>query len=312
METRAHHVLIGLFMVILTTAALLLALALGKPDSNKSSTYYKVVFNEAVSGLSKGSIVQYSGIKVGDVVELALDANDPRKVWARIRIEGRIPIKKNTQAVLAVTGITGVSIIQLSGGTPESPLLVGKNGEDPIIVASRSPLAKLFEGGGDMMSNLNELVLSTRQILSVENSQRINQTLINLEAISDSFAHQGTDITILIKELTRASQLAQTTLEKTTTLMGNADKLLATNGAKALGSAKNTMASLERTSAQLERLIGNNQGALHNGLQAFNDLAPALQELRKTLAAIGAIARQLQDNPSEYLLGQKKIKEFQP
>lgn len=312
METRAHHVLIGLFMVILTTAALLLALALGKPDTNRSNTYYKVVFNEAVSGLSKGSTVQYSGIKVGDIAELALDANDPRKVWARIRIDGHVPIKENTRATVAVTGITGTSVIQLSGGTPESPLLVGKNGEDPIIVASRSPLAKLFEGGGDMMSNLNELVLSTRQILSAENSERINQTLINLEAITGSFAHQSTDIPVLIKELTGASRLAQTALQKAATLMGNADKLLAANGADILSSAKNTMTSLERSSARLERLIRNNQSALHNGLQGFNNLAPALQELRKTLTAIGTIARQLQDNPRDYLLRQKKIKEFQP
>ncbi len=312
METRAHHVLIGLFIVILTAAALLLALALSKPDTNESYTYYKVVFNEAVSGLSKGSVVQYSGIKVGDVVELALDAKDPSKVWARIRVEGRIPIKQDTQAVLAVTGITGVSVIQLSGGTPESPLLADKDGEDPIIIASRSPLAKLFEGGGDMMSNLNELVLSTRQILSPENSQRISQTLTNLEAISGSLAHQDTDIPMLIQELTRASQLAQTTLQKTTALMEHADKLLVGDGAKTLSSARKTMASLERSSAQLASLLKSNQGALHNGLQGFNDLVPALQELRGTLAAIRLIARQLQDNPGEYLLGQKQLKEFQP
>lgn len=312
METRAHHVLIGLFIVILTAAALLLALALSKPDTNESYTYYKVVFNEAVSGLSKGSIVQYSGIKVGDVTELALDVKDPSKVWARIRIEGRIPIKEDTQAILAVTGITGVSVIQLSGGTPESPPLAGKNGEDPIIVASRSPLAKLFEGGGDMMSNLNELVLSTREILSQENSQRISQTLANLEAISGSFAHQDTDIPTLIKELTRASQLAQTTLQRTNTFMANADKLIVGDGAKTLSSARKAMASLEGISAQIASLLENNQGALHNGLQGLNELAPTLQELRGTLAAISSIARQLRDNPSAYLLGQKKTKEFQP
>src|SRR3546814_13039865 len=83
METRAHHVLIGLFIVILTAAALLLALALSKPDTNESDTYYKVVFNEAVSGLSKGSLVQYSGIKVGDVVELALVVNDSSREHGR-------------------------------------------------------------------------------------------------------------------------------------------------------------------------------------------------------------------------------------
>ncbi|NYT63736.1 MCE family protein [Alcaligenaceae bacterium] len=312
METRAHHVLIGLFIVILTAAALLLALALNKPGTNESPTYYKVLFNEAVRGLSKGSVVQYSGIKVGDVAELTLDPTDPRKVWARIRIEGHIPVKEDTQAVLAVTGITGVSVIQLSGGTPESPLLTGKPGADPIIVARRSSLARLFDDGGDMMSNLNELVLNTRQILSPENSQRISQTLINLEAVSGLLAGQDAAIPLLITEFTRASQSAQAVLRKTTTLIESANSLLATDGAKTLNSARNTMASLERSSAQLERLLKNNQNALHNGLQGLNDLGPALQELRRTLAAMRSITRQLQDGPGEYLLGPGKMKEFQP
>src|SRR3546814_3989671 len=102
-----------------------------------------------------------------------------------------------------------------------------------------------------MMSNLNELVLSSRQILSPENSQRISQTLTNLEAISGSFARQDTDIPMLIKELTRASQLAQTTLQKTTALMEHADKLLMGDGAKTLGSARKTMAS-DRKSTRLK------------------------------------------------------------
>src|SRR3546814_11901107 len=95
-------------------------------------------------------------------------------------------------------------------------------------------------------------------------------------------------------------------------LMEHADQLLMGDGAKTLGSARKTMASLERSSAQLASMLKSNQGALHNGLQGFNDLAPALQELRATLAAIRLIARQLQDHPGESLLGQNKIKEFQP
>src|SRR3546814_4900487 len=91
---------------------------------------------------------------------------------------------------------------------------------------------------------------------------------------------------MLIKELTRASQLAQTTLQKTTALMEHADKLLMGDGAKTLGSARKTMASLERSSAQLASILKSNQGAFHNGLQGFNDLPPALQELSATLAAI--------------------------
>jgi len=96
METRAHHVLIGLFTVLVAAAAVLFCLWLNKSSGDKNLNYYTVVFNEAVSGLSKGSPVQYSGIKVGDVVGLTLDPQDPRKVLARIRVEGNIPIKQDT------------------------------------------------------------------------------------------------------------------------------------------------------------------------------------------------------------------------
>jgi phospholipid/cholesterol/gamma-HCH transport system substrate-binding protein len=52
-------------------------------------------------------------------------------VLARIRLGGQTPIKEDTQAKLALTGITGTSIIQLSGGTPQSPKLKGKDGKLP-------------------------------------------------------------------------------------------------------------------------------------------------------------------------------------
>lgn len=81
METRAHHVLIGLCTVLVVAGALLFGLFLAKSSVDTEFKDYEVVFNEAVSGLSKGSSVQYSGIKVGDVVSLRLDPQDPGGCW---------------------------------------------------------------------------------------------------------------------------------------------------------------------------------------------------------------------------------------
>ena len=92
METRAHHVLIGLFTVIVVAGALLFGLWLAKSSVDTEFKDYEVVFNEAVSGLSRGSPVQYSGIKVGDVISLRLDPKDPRRVLARIRLAGDTPV----------------------------------------------------------------------------------------------------------------------------------------------------------------------------------------------------------------------------
>ena len=76
METRAHHVLIGLFSVLVVVGGMLFGLWLAKASMDSTFKDYEVVFNEAVSGLSKGSSVQYNGIKVGDVVSL-----QPRLAW---------------------------------------------------------------------------------------------------------------------------------------------------------------------------------------------------------------------------------------
>ncbi|MGH8116608.1 MAG: MlaD family protein, partial [Rhodanobacteraceae bacterium] len=61
METRAHHVLIGAFTLVVVALVVLFALWLGKTSLNRQFHYYDIVFTEAVTGLSKGSAVQYNG-----------------------------------------------------------------------------------------------------------------------------------------------------------------------------------------------------------------------------------------------------------
>ena len=91
METRAHHVVIGLFTLIVVSAALLFCLWLTNSGSDRQFRLYDIVFNEPVSGLSQGSTVQYSGIRVGEVTQLRLDRDNPNKVWARIRVSASTP-----------------------------------------------------------------------------------------------------------------------------------------------------------------------------------------------------------------------------
>src|SRR5690606_13238633 len=102
METRAHHVLIGAFTLLVVAAALAFVLWLAKSHTDQDYGVYDVVFNEAVTGLSKGGGVQYRGITVGEVTQLSLAPDDPRKVIARIRVAGQTPIKVDTHAKLAL------------------------------------------------------------------------------------------------------------------------------------------------------------------------------------------------------------------
>ena len=54
METKANHVLIGAFTILVTVLAVLFALWAANYSSNKQWDKYEVVFSESVTGLGNG------------------------------------------------------------------------------------------------------------------------------------------------------------------------------------------------------------------------------------------------------------------
>ncbi|HDS1733556.1 MlaD family protein [Pseudomonas sp. BP8] len=312
METRAHHVFIGLVTVLVVAGALLFGLWLTKSSVDATFKDYEVVFNEAVSGLSRGSAVQYNGIKVGDVTTLRLDPQDPRRVLARIRLSADTPVKQDTQAKLTLAGVTGNAFIQLSGGTPQSPELKGKDGKLAVIVASPSPISRLLNDSSDLVTNINLLLHNANQLFSEDNIGRLSNTLANLEQTTGAFASQKGGITDAIGQLAEVGKQANATLAETQALMRNANGLLGTQGKQAFGSAEQAMNALAESTATINNLLKDNREALDDGAQGLNQLAPAIRELRETLNALKGISRRLETDPSGYLLGRDNNKEFQP
>lgn len=305
METRAHHVLIGLFTVLSVVAALLFGLWLARSESIDAYRDYGIVFQEAVTGLSEGAAVRYSGIKVGAVTKLMLDPHDPRQVLARVRLNANTPVRADTRAKLTMTGLTGLATIQLSGGSPNSPPLTIKPGHLPTIPTEPSPLTKLLGNSEDIILNANQMIANLNRMLSDENVQRITRTLVHIEQATGAIAEQRGDIRQLLNQLAEASRSANATLQQTEQLMRQTSDLVNNQG-------RASMVSLERTTATLDQLLQNNRPSLESGMQGLSELGPAVHELRQTLESIRAITHRLNDNPAGYLLGRQKTKEFTP
>ncbi|PWK88474.1 MlaD family protein [Fulvimonas soli] len=312
METRAHHVLVGLLTVLTVAAALLFGLWLAKSSSDRAFQDYDIVFNEAVSGLSQGAAVQYNGIRVGSVTQLKLDPQDPRRVLARVRLDAGTPVRTDTRAKLALTGVTGLAIIQLSGGSPGAPPLAARDGRPPVIVADPSPLAKLLANGEDIMTNVNEVVDRIGQLLSDDNVQRVARTLDHLDQTTAAIAGEREDIRSLLRQLNEASRSANATLQQAGALVQRTSGLVDQQGRATLDSARAAMASVERIADRLDTLLAENRQALDGGIRGLGDLGPAIRELRQTLESLRGISRRLDENPAGYLLGRDKSKEFVP
>lgn len=306
METKAHHVLIGAFALVVIAAAVVFALWLARTSVNRQYHYYDIVFTESVTGLSKGGAVQYNGIQVGEVSQLKLDPRDPRKVVARVRLAADTPVRVDTRAKLGLLGLTGVAFIQLTGGRPESPPLLPTQ-DDPVpkIPSESSALSQLLNSGADIVTTLNGILTKADSLLSQQNIDRINRTLEHLDQTMGAVADERDDIRTLLQQATAASKELNETLHSTNALVNN-------QGKATLDSARAALASLQHTSETLDKLLAENRGSLQSGLEGVSQLGPALRELRGTLRDVRGLTQKLQGNPAGYLLGRDKPKEFDP
>lgn len=312
METRAQYVLIGLFTIIVAAGAMAFTLWLGNTGTQQDYKQYDVVFNEAVSGLDVGNKVEYSGISVGEVSKLSLDPRDPRKVWARINVNASTPIKEDTQARLALANITGASNIQLTNGTPDSPALSASNGGIPVIVAQPSPLAQLKLNSSEILIRMNELIANAKQLLSQENIAHVSAVLKNIDTISSTIVAQKDDINHGLQDLASAGQQAKIAAQQAAQALQQINTLIEQQGTTIFANADQAMATLAHTSATLDQLLASNAREFNSGIQGFSELGAAIREFRLTLSNLETITRHLEENPTGYLLGGERIKEFRP
>lgn len=70
--------------------------------------------------------------------------------------------------------------------------------------------------------------------------------------------------------------------------------------------------SLSQLSQEADRLLRENEEALAGGMQGLNELGPALDELRRTMAALRDVVRRFDQDPGGYLFSREPVREFQP
>ncbi|MGO1502084.1 MAG: MlaD family protein [Marinobacter sp.] len=309
MEPKAHHVIIGLFTLIAVVAALLFTMWLTKSSSDREWSYYEVVFDRAVGGLTKGNPVLYSGVKVGDVLDLQLDLDHPGHVRVLVRVEQSVPVRKNTRAGMVLANITGSMSIQFSGGSQDSPVLNGSRENPARMVAEPSPFNSLLTNGEALLTKSEKLLTGANRMLSEENTENLTAILRNAKEASDSLLSNRAQMVSLLERMDDAGTRAAEAADKVSTVSENANTLIQNEGKSVLISMSAAMNTVQQTVARLDQLTQDNKGALDSGLQGMGELAPALKELRSTLRNLNQFTRRLEEDPKGTILGGPTIKE---
>src|SRR4030095_8131882 len=115
METRSNYVLVGSVTLALL-AGLLVFIVWLAGLSNQATKCFDIYFSQNVSGLNKGSPVNFQGVPVGQIEKISLLPDRPEFVWIRIQVNAETPILQGTTAQIKGVGFTGVSEIALERG----------------------------------------------------------------------------------------------------------------------------------------------------------------------------------------------------
>jgi len=319
METRAHHVLIGAFTLGSVVLVLLFILWLGRMHSAREFDEYDVIFTEAVTGLSVGGTVTFNGIQIGEVRRLSLDEDDPRQVLARIRVSGGAPINADTKATLSIVGLTGLAIIDLAGGEPNSPPLEAPEGaEVPRLVADQSALAALMSGGKDILTRFNETMDRLNTLLGEDNLVSISHSLKNIEDATGALADRKTGIAQLMDSGNSAVISLQAALEeveglanRAQSVVGHVDDSVEKNFDTSMRDFRLSMAELRATTTELNALLQRNGPAIDQfAAEGLVPVAQSAQELARTLRSLRALVEALEARPADFLLQRDQPREF--
>jgi phospholipid/cholesterol/gamma-HCH transport system substrate-binding protein len=199
METRAPFVVVGAFVLAAIAAVFGFVYWLHNTGGLGPRATYHVQFDGSVPGLLVGAAVLFNGIRVGEVTDLGLAPDSPRRVNATISVVSTAPVRSDTKVGLEFQGLTGVPVIALEGGK-----LLSNSGEVPTLIAD--------PGAGQGMTQAARSALRRVDTVLADNAEPLKNTIANLQVFSEGLARNTGKLDSIVaglEKMTGGGALAQ-------------------------------------------------------------------------------------------------------
>jgi len=300
METRAHYVAVGAFVLALVFLAFTAVLWLAGTQFAVSYDHYDIFFKGPVTGLSKGAAVDYNGIRVGQVSEIEIDPNNVEQIRVTVEIKSTVVIKEDAAANVETNILSGVSYVLITRGTQEAKQLVAHDGQRyPVIRPRRSTLASISARGPQLLEKLDDILDQVEDLLNDHNREVFASTLEHVEKFTGSLSAHSDDIGQLVAE----GKTALASLDKLTTDVDNS--YTAPDGLKEQLSG--TLKGLSAASHQLDLALQDARPGVRTFSQhTLVDIGSLIGETRQFIAGLSRLAAQLERDPTRLLFGDRR------
>ncbi|MFV0480828.1 MAG: MlaD family protein [Campylobacteraceae bacterium] len=196
MEQKSNYTLVGIFVFVFFLGILGAFVWMQKYADDVTYNFYRIDTKDSVAGLNEKAAVKVNGITVGEVSKLMLNEKNSEEVSIIVKIRSDVPIKEDTRASIQLQGITGLSFVQLSGGTQNATIL--KTSDDPekygVIQSSTSILERVDKSLTTIMDKTSDVITQINSLMRQENIENIDKILANVADITSSLADTARDL----------------------------------------------------------------------------------------------------------------------
>lgn len=289
METKANYVVVGLFTVLAVLAAFgFIYWAAGIGDRSEMTPLRFRIMGSA-AGLSRGSAVLFNGVRVGNVLRVYVDPDNPKYAVADAEVDRKqAPISRSTRADVGLAGLTGQASIELTGGDPNEPNLLEQAEEQGTIVTidtSPSAVTNLLQTTQSVLTRADTMIGELEGFVSDARGP-LTRTLVNVETFSDALAKNsdGIDrflasVSELSTTLTAVSGRLDSTLEAAEGLLNSVDRQ----------QVAQVMQNVDRFTQQLADAGGRLDGIVTGVQETVNALNTFSENANRTLGRVDGI-----------------------
>lgn len=320
MNPKVSYTLVGAFVLLLGAAIVTAIVWLSSAGGDKTYDTYLTYMGESVSGLTVNARVSYNGVEIGRVSDIRLDHEDPSQVRIQLEIESGSPVKTDTVAKLASSGITGVAHVELSGGTAEAPRLEAAPGEEFPVIASQPSLfvrldasiTTLVEELTGAASSLTDVADRVELLLDEENRETIGDILANVETFTVEIQSIVADVKVFTGNVAEASEGLPRLMASAERVVARAEDTMVSFEAGAL-SIDNAGADVSAAAHALEASV---EGVAEGVERMLSDLTPftrgvpsrlvyLVDELNLLAATLRRFAQDIENNPDTLIFGRR-------
>lgn len=250
-------------------------------------------------GITKGSPVWYAGLEVGEVTDIRIAQGTNDRIAVTVNVSPDARVRKDSRVDIRNLGMMGSKYVEISPGSPESPLLTPG---ETLEGKSPASLSEVIETGQQVATHLVELVQETQTLIhQIRVDAGITETIQNTNGFVTDMRDRGQELRTVLKKLNTFADSLNETGRNVTRVSGEGGKEFTALLKELRETNRELRTRLENVEGRLTETLGQAEGFVKGARSLVSsneeDISSLFRYLSETSRNIEGLSEDLKAHP---------------